>query len=304
MPLVLGTYVARWPADPGSGVTENWINGALARGRDAISALQQRQADTLVLTTPAAGNRLPNAKGVRDRIHFLPHGVDTELFSPAAHALKREAVEDQEYPSILFFANVAKRKGIFTLIDAFPAVANEFPHARLRIAGDGPDLPEVKRRVGLLGCAHQVEFLGQQERKDAPAFFRNCSVYCLPSFGEPYATTIIEAMSCGKPIVCTDSGGSPHLVPAEGGKCVPAGDSAALSLALRDLLRDPHRRATMGHHNRELVKSTMSWDHVAEELEEIYEKTIQKSSTTRHGGRRSEELSLDHISGARFQERV
>ena len=292
LPLVLGTYVPRWPSDSPLDVAESWMDRALARGRDAISTLQQRQADALVLTSPAAQMRLPNPDSVRDRVHFLPHGINTELFSPAEDTLFEEgSLEEQGRPSILFFANVAKRKGIFTLIDAFPAVAREFPAVRLRIAGDGHDLVEVKRRVASLGCAEQVEFLGRQERAHAPALYRNCSVYCLPSFGEPYGTTLIEAMSCGKPVVVTDSGGSPHLVSPEGGKCIPAGNTSALSNALAELLRDPKRRAAMGRHNRHVVETTMSWDRVTTKLESIYEIVLKRG---RGNGQADAKLAVDH----------
>ena len=154
-----------------------------------------------------------------------------------------------------------------------------------------------------LRCAHQVEFLGWQERADAPELYRNCSVYCLPSFGEPYGGTLVEAMSCGKPVVVTDSGGPPHLVTEQGGVLFPAGDSMALSRALCDLLRDPGRRAAMGRHNRELVESRMSWDLVVKQLEEIYEKTIQKFLRAPNGNRQSPLLSLDQNSDAEVQGR-
>lgn len=266
LPLVLGTYVARWPANAESCAAESWTDRLLARGRDAISALQQRQADALVLTTPAARDRLPGAEELQERIHFLPHGIDTELFSPAA-GMSHESQQDL---SILFFANIVRRKGIFTLIDAFPAVAREFPAVRLRIAGDGPELAEAKQRVGQLDCGRQVEFLGRLERSDAPELYRKCSVYCLPSFGEPYAGTIIEAMSCGRPVVVTDSGGSPHLVPKQGGRCVAAGNAEALSRALIELLHDPNLRATMGAYNRRAVEENLSWESVVTRLENIY----------------------------------
>lgn len=293
LPLVLGTYVPRWPTNSSPDVAESWMNRAIGRGRDAISTLQQRQADALVLTSPAAQMRLPNPDSVRDRVHFLPHGINTELFSPAEDTFDEEcSIDDQGHPSILFLANVVKRKGIFTLIDAFPAVAQEFPGIRLRIAGDGHDLAEVKRRVANLGCAEQVEFLGRQERAQAPDLYRNCSVYCLPSFGEPYGTTLIEAMSCGKPVVVTDSGGSPHLVSPEGGKCIPAGDSSALSNALAELLRDPKRRAAMGRHNRHVVETTMSWESVTTKLESIYEIALKRG---RGNGQADSKLAVGHV---------
>lgn len=275
LPLVLGTYVARWPANAESCAAESWTDRLLARGRDAISALQQRQADALVLTTPAARDRLPGAEELRERIHFLPHGIDTELFSPASDT----SHDSEQNLSILFFANVVRRKGIFTLIDAFPAVAREFPSVRLRIAGDGSELPEAKQRVAHLKCSHQVEFLGRLERSDAPELYRKCSVYCLPSFGEPYAGTIIEAMSCGRPVVVTDSGGSPHLVPKQGGRCVAAGNAEALSRALIELLHEPNLRATMGAYNRRAVEENLSWECVVKRLENIYDSVLlQKHS--------------------------
>jgi len=279
VPLVLGTYVARWPQDLDSVSSKSWKDRAAARFRDTVDRLQQRQADALLLATPAASNRLPNLAHLRDRIHYLPHGIDAEMFSPASEPDSAEgAARGQATPSILFFAHVLECKGIFTLIDAFPAIAREFPAVKLRIAGSGPDLAEVKTRVARLECAAQVEFLGRQERTDAPALYRNCSVYCLPSFGEPYGVTIIEAMSCGKPVVVTDAGGPPYIVSAEGGKCIPAGNATALSSALGELLRDPERRRAMGRHNRRVVETTMSWDRVTTKLESIYETVLSRAN--------------------------
>jgi glycosyltransferase involved in cell wall biosynthesis len=287
LPLVLGTYVARWPDDPDSLSAAGWSKRAIHAGRNAISFIQQWQADALLLTTPAAWNRMPHPRAVRDRAYFLPHGIDTEVFSPAPHSTPGIGSTD-EPPSILFFANVLKRKGILTLIEAFPAVRREFPTAKLVVAGEGPALDEVKRRVAELGYGEHVAFLGRQERSSAPALYRSCSVYCFPSFGEPYGTTLVEAMSCGKPVVVTDSGGPAHLVSAKGGVFFPAGDSAALSRALCDLLRDPQRRAVMGHHNRQVVEATMSWEQVTQQLENIYEITLSRTrgSATR-GNRRT-----------------
>lgn len=276
LPLVLGTYVARWPEDPDSLSAAGWSKRAVQAGRNALSAIQQWQADALLLTTPAAWNRMPNPGAVRGRTHFLPHGIDTDLFSPGDDSRLGVGSAD-ELPSVLFFANVLKRKGIFTLIEAFPAVLSEFPTARLVVAGDGPALTAVTRRVDELGYRDRVDFLGRQERSDAPALYRKCSIYCFPSFAEPYGTTLVEAMSCGKPVAAADSGGPAHLVSEKGGAFFRAGDVQALSRVLCDLLRNPERRAAMGRHNRQVVEATMSWNQVAERLEHIYEITLSRN---------------------------
>jgi L-malate glycosyltransferase len=305
LPLVLGTYVPRWPDDPESMPSKDWRNRALSMARNFISQAQQRQADALLLTTPAAWDRIPNPEPLHDRVHFLPHGIDTNLFSPSSEQDPSEACHRDECPpSILFFAGILRRKGIFTLIDAFPSIAREIPETKLIVAGDGADLAEAQRRVTELGFTGRVMFLGKQERRDAPALYRNCTVYCLPSFGEPYATTLIEAMSCGKAVVVTDAGGLTHIVSPEGGKRVPMGDVSALSTALVDLLRNPEQRAAMGRHNRRVAETLMSWNTVVQRLEEIYENTIQRHSATQRGNRATETLPVARSSDTSFRGQV
>jgi glycosyltransferase involved in cell wall biosynthesis len=304
LPLVLGTYVARWPEDPDAiSLKGKWVRRALACGRHVICAVQQRQADALLLTTPAARNRLPRPKAASDHVYILPHGLDTELFSPEPGWDSPERLQmEQQNPSILFFANVWRRKGIYTLIDALPSIAREFPTIVLRIAGDGPELAEVRRRVAASPFAGRVEFLGRRERAQAPELYRNCSVYCLPSYGEPYGMTAAEAMSCARAVVVTRAGGLKHLVHERGGKRVPVGDAVSLAKALSELLRNPAERRAMGHYNRQLVETTMSWDRVAQQLEEIYERTLERASSRRHGSRRRDAVPAEPTSRADAQE--
>jgi glycosyltransferase involved in cell wall biosynthesis len=283
LPLVLGTYVARWPDGwRGPNSRAGWMDRVSSYARNRVVSVQQRQADALLLTTPAALNRIPDLKSVQNRIHVLPHGIDTELFSPVPDwDSNQRLLAEQQNPSILFFANVVRRKGIFTLIEAFPAVANAFPGCRLQIAGDGPDLVETKRRVADAKLSGKVDFLGAQERAAAPGLYRNSTIYCLPSFGEPYATTVIEAMSCARALVVTDSGGLPHLVKEDGGIKVRTGDPSALADGLIALLKEPEKRRTKGRFNRRLVETTMTWDRVAEQLEDVYEKSMDRFSSLR-----------------------
>ena len=79
---------------------------------------------------------------------------------------------------------------------------------------------------------------------------QSCDVYCLPSFGEPFGMTALEAMACARPVVATDAGGLRHLVAERGGRKVPPGDADALAAALREVLADPELRRAMGEHNR------------------------------------------------------
>jgi glycosyltransferase involved in cell wall biosynthesis len=94
------------------------------------------------------------------------------------------------------------------------------------------------------------------------------------------------------------------MVHERGGKRVPVADPVLLAEALLELLRDPAQRLAMGRYNRKLVETTMTWENVAQQLEEIYRQTIQKVAFTRHGHQRRNVLALDTPSVSEARDRV
>lgn len=277
LPLVLGTYVARWPKDPD---TISGKHGGL-RGRltsfllNSLARIQQKQADLLLVTTPAAFNRLPQPDHVRGKIRMLGHGIDTTLFSPADDFRMLARYEgEQELPRVLFVGNIWLRKGIISLIDAWATVVAQLPGARLDIIGDGRDLPAMRAQVQALGLDRSVTFIGNVPRANIVHHYRACTLFVAPSLGEPYGTTCLEAMSCGRPVVITNAGGLPAMVPQAGGLRVPVDDAPALSGAILQLLRDPEARRAMAIANRSYVLSTYDWLCVVQALEACYAELI------------------------------
>jgi glycosyltransferase involved in cell wall biosynthesis len=145
----------------------------------------------------------------------------------------------------------------------------------LIIAGDGPDLPTVRERVAQSAWKHRVEFHGRVRHANVPAIMHRCSIYCLPSHGEPFGMTAIEAMACGKPLVVTDAGGLSYMVSPEGGRRVAVDNPSALAEALRELLLNPDLCAHMGEYNRRVVEKTYAWPAVTSRLVRIYEQVLR-----------------------------
>ncbi len=267
LPLVLGTYVASWPAEEVDSI--GIAPGSL--GQRVLAALQQAAADRLLLTVPAAMDRLPLSRSMASRVRWVPHGIDTDLFSPAADGDSECRLRaEQANPSVLFVANVVLRKGIEPLVQAWAKVVAQMPQARLSVVGDGPDLTRMRALAEQLGVMGNIDFRGQAKREAIPRLLQDHAVYVLPSFGEPYAGSLLEAMSCGRPVVITDAGGLPQMVPAEGGIRVPVRDADALADAMLTLLRDPEMRRRAGRVNRNAVLETMTWDRVLDKLESHY----------------------------------
>jgi glycosyltransferase involved in cell wall biosynthesis len=253
-PIVLGPYVPDWPRA-----------AATPRLKRALRAAQQRRATTVLLSTPAAASKVEAPRRVH--VRELSPGIDDRVWAPAG---------DGEGQDVLFLANLEARKGVHVAVDAFARVAAELPQARLLVGGEGSEADAVRRRVRELPAAQRVTLLGHVERGRVREVMRACAVYCLPSYGEPFGMTALEAMACAKPIVATDAGGLRYLVPDEGGRKVPPGDAGALAAALRDVLTQPGLRRFMGEHNRRVVEERYAWSRVVDRLEEIYLEAIKE----------------------------
>lgn len=269
IPVVLGYFCINWPNDAET-PTKKSLRGTIASSLtepllEKFSQRQQAKAAALLVSTPAAMTELYSPETNLQKIHSLSPGIDTKLFSPACSQDIR-----QETPNILFLANLEQRKGIFTLLEAFEKVAEALPTCKLTIAGAGTATEKVQQQVSTMSCRSQISLLGRVEREKVPDLMRQCSVYCLPSYGEPFGMSALEAMACGKPVVATNAGGLAYLVPEQGGRKVAPKDAPALAEALLEILASPELQQKMGQYNRSIVESTYSWERVIEKLESIY----------------------------------
>jgi glycosyltransferase involved in cell wall biosynthesis len=276
IPLVLGAYVPRWPNDPDAVAGSlPWLKSLVQKINRFVCSIQQRRATLLMLTSPAALNRVPFPEQVDSKIHRLEIGIDAQAFAPAA-AARRDA-----RPTILFLANLQKKKGIYVLLDAFAQVFKANPDCRLIVAGAGEEADAIAQKLAAMDCRDNVELVGRVERPNVPALLHRCDIFCLPSFGEPYGAVLLEAMSCGKPIVATDAGGIPHLVPSAGGLLVPPQDASALAAALLRVSSDESLRRSMGAANRKHIEEHLSWPSVIDQLESGYAAALELDSRER-----------------------
>jgi glycosyltransferase involved in cell wall biosynthesis len=265
-PLILGPYVPDWPSPRGGA-----MHGAVNRIKRATRAAQQRRAAMLLLSTPAAASKVEVKAPVR---HLTP-GIEPGVWAPGQGGRGQD---------VLLLSNLEARKGVRTAIAAFERICAELPAARLLIAGTGSEAAAIRRIASSTACADRIELLGPVGRKEAVAVMQACDLYCLPSFGEPFGMTALEAMACARPVVATDAGGVRFLVSQRGGRKVPPGDPRALAGALRELLLDADLRRSMGEHNRRLVEERYAWSPVVDRLEDIYREAIRMPRAALRGG--------------------
>lgn len=197
------------------------------------------------------------------KVKVVGLGVDTDFFRPPDEPFDGNA--------ILFLANLYRRKGLEDLLKAMPIVLSRIPDTRLIVVGDGPDRDFFVELTKNLGLEEKVDFEGSVPHYETVKYYKSANIYCLPSYGEPAANTILEAMSCGLPIVATKSGGVPDIVVnGKSGILVLHRDSDALSEALITLLKDEGKRKEMGLFNRRMVEDRFSIKGLVDKIEDTY----------------------------------
>ena len=269
IPLILGLFVPSWPdhaeISDRLSLPRKLVVGCSGWLMKQLDRHEQRHARAFLLSTPAAASRLYDPANAKDRIHVLPYGIDADCYAP----VDPENWSSQE-PTILYLAHLSRRKGIFTLLEAFPKVARELPNAGLTIAGSGSEAGAVRNLIDQMACRDRITLLGSIDRPQVSRTMQQCTVYCLPSYGEPFGMSALEAMACGKPVVGTDAGGLAYLITDPGGRKVPPGDADALAQALIEILTSPDLQRQMGRFNRQQVEEIYSWERVIDRLELLY----------------------------------
>ncbi|MAM88047.1 MAG: hypothetical protein CME36_12155 [unclassified Hahellaceae] len=165
-------------------------------------------------------------------------------------------------------ANLRPIKRIDDLIEAIGLLAREGLHLKLNVIGGGDPhaYMEQVRRLGLEGHVHLLGSQPEPERH-----IRDFDIAVLCSETEGFSNAIIEYMRCGKPVVCTRTGGNPEIV-EEGlnGYLVPVGDVEALADRIRKLAENPQLREKMGKVGRSQLADKYSMKAMVAKHVELY----------------------------------
>ncbi len=234
------------------------------------------QADALIAATPAhftSSTQIPSNLHITKQ-HVIPYGRDfndlelTSSTSELCESLKTKGKLVSESGSIIFaLGRHVYYKGFDVLIDAM-----QYIDAQLILGGDGPLKAEFEEQAKRLGVNHKVKFTGSIPEADLAAYFNACDVFCLPSVeqSEAFGLVQLEAMACGKPVVCTQLNNGVNVVNQAGvtGLAVPVRDVDALAEALNILLNDDALRLKLGQQAKAHAVSgysltAMSSSHVA-----------------------------------------
>lgn len=232
-------------------------------------------ADLIMATSPNMIENSPYLEPFREKCVSVPLGVSPEQFALTEDVRKRASKirEMHGAPIVLFLGRFIYYKGIEFLIEAMRDV-----DAVLILAGSGPLESELKVTVEKTGLSSKVEFVGQPDDLELPAYYHACDIFVLPSIvgSEAFGIVQVEAQMCGKPVISTDlPTGVPYVNrDGETGLIVPPRDSASLARAINRLLGDGGLRQKMGSAGRDRALREFTRDRMARTVLDYYGKVI------------------------------
>jgi glycosyltransferase involved in cell wall biosynthesis len=196
------------------------------------------------------------------RLRVVANGVDTEEFKPGR--VSRAAVGLPDGVVLLFVGDIkTSRKNLDTLLRAL-AVA---PGCTLAVVGatNGSPYPRLAAELGL---GDRVKFLGF--RRDVAALMRAADAFVFPSRYEACSLVLLEAAAAGLPVIAGRRTGGAELLNAQCSVLLDdVDDVAELAAALRRVVGNPEKRASMGVAARR-VAERCTWAAMAAEYLAIY----------------------------------
>jgi glycosyltransferase involved in cell wall biosynthesis len=246
--------------------TINWVHnasGLVQRGtvRRTVDRALTRWTSAYFGVAEAQRPYLVDELGHPDhKIRIIYNGVDLAQFRTSTdRSVLAEFGFAENDPVVGIVAVLRPEKDHVNLLRAARTVVDELTNARFLIIGEGPTRPQLEALCTELGITPNVHFAGS--RDDVARLLPAIDVFVLTSISECFPISVLEAMACARPAVCSAVGGIPEVIKdGETGYLVPPKDPLQLAAGLLKLLRDPQTARRMGSAARARVEAEFDLD--------------------------------------------
>ena len=231
---------------------------------------------TVITRSGQLGQLLADAGVPAQKLRTVYNGVAPEVFHPGCQKNARQSLNLLESASyLLYVGNFYPVKNPFLLLEALAATQQEVPERdiRLLMIGEGPLQGRVEGTIRNLGLSSSAQLLGRKTPEEVAAFMRAANLLCIPSDNEGLPNVLLEALSCGLPVVSTDVGGIHEVLREKHlGSLVPAGNETAMASAIAQ------RLGTLAERDRiASFSEQFSWDRTVQTYREILEAAISRN---------------------------
>lgn len=262
LPVILSAlHSTGWPDGVGR------LNRLLTGITDGFIACANSHAEYLV----------KNEKFPEPKVFMIPNGIDTDrfVFNPDARSQWRSKHGiPSDAPVVGIVAALRPEKNHALFLESARLTLESRPDAYFVIAGDGPERPMLEELAASKGIDQQVKFLGSVS--DIPEVLSMVDLFALSSHNEASPVSILEALSCQRPVVATAVGSiNESVIEGKTGYLVSPGDETEMSSRWLEVLNDSQLSAQLGDTGRQHVISNSSLSSMTNGYMELIESVFR-----------------------------
>lgn len=258
----------------------------LVRLYTQLVAAAARRANQIITDSLASKNDIiKHLRVPARRVHVIYLAVDSACRRISGEkrlgAVRRKYGLPEEY--VLYLGGFDQRKNLRTMLHAYQHVLQVIGDATpaLVVAGrlpsvETPLFPNPQRMARELGIEQHVLFIGWVAEEDKPALYSGARFFVFLSLYEGFGLMLLEAMSCGTPVLAANSSSLPEIV-GDSGLLVNPTDLDEISTGMLNLLQDAALRERLGE--TALVQAAkFDWKRTAEQTRRVYELALGSDS--------------------------
>ncbi|GAW95526.1 MULTISPECIES: glycosyltransferase family 4 protein [Colwellia] len=235
-------------------------------------------ATTLICNSQNTANLLLNNWQADSRIiKILNPGCDTNKFIPAEpneHIKSKLGWHNKKV--ILTVGRLQERKGQDMLIRAIPAIKQFTPNILYAIIGGGEEKLKLEQLVNELNLQDNVMFMSEVSDEEMIQAYQQCDLFVLPNRTvgkdiEGFGMVLVEAQSCGIPVIAGDSGGTAEtMVIGKTGFIVDCTEPQPIANKIIELFKHPDIIEQLGNNGRKHVVKTLDWQAHKNKAEKLF----------------------------------
>jgi glycosyltransferase involved in cell wall biosynthesis len=241
-----------------------------------------RRADLIIVPTPQIEDVVRGYK-IKRPVRLLPTGIDPDEFQISTdEATRFRSKMEERYPALrgqkilLFVGRITQEKNVIFLMDMLPLVLKKCPETVLVVAGNGPELPQLKKICQERKLDGRCIFPGYLSRREIALAYAVADIFVFPSLTETQGLVTIEAMYSGTPVVAIGSMGTRMVMGGDHGGFMVDNDAGGFSRRVAQLLTDEKLYAVKAAEAREHSKDWLIGAST-ERLLDIYREAIAKN---------------------------
>lgn len=227
------------------------------------------QASAVITVSDANARYMTDQLGASEgNLSVIPCGVDTAVFKP-------DSAHGNHDPLLVCVARMRPVKNLPMLLQACAILREQSINFRCVVLGDGADRPMLEEMRASLGLDSTVQFEGLASQEEVREWWRQASVGMLTSLSEGMPVSLMEAMSCGVPVVAPTVGGIPEMIKqGVNGFTIPINDAPALASSIRHILADQSIASQMSVEARKIAVNKFSLCAQVDKLIDIWNQVL------------------------------